>query len=154
MQTFKYFNQEGNTYIKKTQVALYSITSLFLLAIVGFVLYKNPNPGAKWVAIMFGLLGLVLLLRCTAKLTFNTTTRIISIQPSILSKPREFRFEDFQNFLISKQTMLITLNATASMIMEKDGKTRTLLLHQALIYTKPLQKVTDEAALIMGITQS
>jgi isoprenylcysteine carboxyl methyltransferase (ICMT) family protein YpbQ len=153
MQTFKYFNQEGNTYIKKTQVTLYIIISLFLFIVVGFVLYKNPNPGAKWTAILFGLLGVVLLFRCTAKLTFNTTTRIITVQPSILSKPREFRFEDFQNFLISKQTMLITLNATASMIMDKNGKDRTLLLHQAMIYTKPLQQVTDEAARIMGIPQ-
>lgn len=153
MQQFKYFNQEGNLYIKKTQTALYIVLAALLFLLMTFILYKNPNQGAKWSAIFIGLFGVVLALRATGKLTFNTATRTITAQAFIFSPAREFRFEDFQNFLISKQTLLITINATATMIMNKNGKEKVLMIHQALIYTKPLQQVTEEAAQIMGINQ-
>ncbi|MCW3466413.1 hypothetical protein [Chitinophaga nivalis] len=151
MQSFKYFTREGNVYIKKNQTVLYYGLAILLFALMAFVLLSKNNPGAKASSILLGLAGVVLLLRTTGKLRIDATTHTISMQPVFFMRPNEFRFEDFRNFVISRQTFIITMNATATMELEKHGKRKVIFLHQTMFVTKPLQQVTDELATIMGI---
>jgi hypothetical protein len=154
MESFKYFTQEGNVYIKTPQRKLYYAVAICLLVLaVVIYLYGNKTNGNKVGCAMFTIFGLILLLRASASTRFDVASRTITAQSFFFTAPNVFRFEDFQNFLITKQTLLITVNATAAMIMEKNGKQRNLLLHQTMFFTKPLQRVTDEAAQIMGIAE-
>ena len=155
MQSFKYFTQEGNVYIKTPQKGLYYAVAIFLLAIAVIAyLYGNKTNGNKVVCALFAILGLIILLRASAVTRFDVVARTITAQSFFFTSPNVFHFKDFQNFLITKQTLLITINATATMIIEKNGKQRNLLLHQTMFFTKPLQRVTDEAAQIMGIDRN
>lgn len=152
MEPFKYFTREGNVYIKKPQKGLYYSIALLLFVFAALaMIYGKDNNATKVIAALLGLFGLILLLRAGAVTKFDTLSRTIAAQNFLFRQPQEFRFEDFQNFLISKQTLGITINATATMIMDKNGKRRNLLLHQTMFITRPLQKVTEEAALIMGL---
>lgn len=153
MEQHQYFTREGNIYIKKNQTLLHSLLALFLLALMAVILINNPNPGANAVAVLFGLLGVVLGLRMTGKIRIDVDRRILSNQPMFFVSPTEYRFEDFQHFHISRQVFLVTLNATASMILLKNGKERALLVHQTIFVTKPLQRVTAEISHIMGIPE-
>jgi hypothetical protein len=153
MQQHQYFTREGNIYIKKNQTLLHSLLALFLVALMAVILFNNPNPGANAVAVLFGLLGVVLCLRMTGKIRIDVDRRILSNQPVFFVSPTEYRFEDFQHFHISRQVFLVTLNATASMILLKNGKERALLVHQTIFVTKPLQRVTAEISGIMGIPE-
>ncbi|SFE09464.1 hypothetical protein SAMN05518672_104453 [Chitinophaga sp. CF118] len=155
MEQFKYFTREGNVYIKTPQRALYCIVALFLLAVgVLTFVYSEKTNGNKVLSALAGIFGLILLLRASASTRFDVDSRTIIAQSFFFLPPRVFQFDDFHNFLISKQTFLITINATASLIVAPNGKQRNLLLHQTMFVTKPLQNVIDEAARIMGITNA
>ncbi|SEW25053.1 hypothetical protein SAMN05428988_3595 [Chitinophaga sp. YR573] len=155
MESYKYFTREGNVYIKIPQRTLYYIVALFLLAaaILAFVYFEKTN-GNKMLCAMLGIFGLILLLRAGASTRFDIDNRTIIAQSFFFTSPKVFHFDDFHNFLISKQTFLITINATASLIVAPNGKQRNLLLHQTMFVTRPLQNVIDEAAQIMGITNN
>jgi hypothetical protein len=155
MEPYKYFTREGNVYIKTPQRALYCTVALFLLAaaVLAFV-YGEKTNGNKMLCAMLGIFGLILLLRASASTRFDVDNRTITAQSFFFTSPRVFHFDDFHNFLISKQTFLITINATASLIVAPKGKERNLLLHQTMFVTKPLQNVIDEASRIMGITNN
>ncbi|WP_221887879.1 hypothetical protein [Chitinophaga polysaccharea] len=102
-------------------------------------------------SLFIGVLGIVILLRATARLRIDADARTISVQPAFFMPVTVFRFEDFQHFLVSKQTFIITVNATVAMIILKNGRERSVMLHQTLFLTKPLQKITAEMAAIMEI---
>lgn len=151
MKPLKYYTLEGDVYVKKTQTALYISLAVLLLGLMAIILYKNPNKGANIIAVMFGLLGVVLLLRCKGKFSIDPVNRTIINQPFFFAGPTVYGFDDFQNFLISRQTFIITLNATATMVMNKNGRNKNVQIHQTVFLTKPLQAVTEETADIMGI---
>lgn len=151
MQSLQYFTREGNVYTKKNQTAFFCLLALLLAGLVTFMLYNNPARGAKVGSLFIGVLGIVILLRATARLKIDADARTISVQPAFFMPVTVFRFEDFQHFLVSKQTFIITVNATVAMIILKNGRERSVILHQTLFLTKPLQKITAEMAAIMGI---
>lgn len=151
MQSLQYFTREGNVYTKKNQTAFFCLLALLLAALIVFILYNNPARGAKVGSIFIGVLGILILLRVTARLKIDADARTISVQPSFFMPVAVYRFEDFQHFLVSKQTFIITVNATVAMIMNKNGRERSVLLHQTVFLTKPLQKITTEIAAIMGM---
>lgn len=156
MQSFKYFTQEGNVYIKTPPKALYYTLALLILAIALLSFIYGESRNVKLLAGMIGLLGLILLLRTTATSKFDTVARTITAQSMFFLPARVFSFDDFDHFLVNKQSYLglLTINSTASIIIiNKNGKKRTLMLHQAMFVTKPLQKVIDEAAQIIGVEQ-
>lgn len=152
MGPFKYFTREENMYIKTPQRTLFYIVALFLLAtaVLTFI-YAEKTNGNKILSAIPGIFGLILLLRAGATTRFDTSNRTIIAQSFFFITPRVFHFDDFHGFLISKQRLLVTVNATASLIVAPKGKQRHLLLHQTLFVTKPLQTVIDETARIMGI---
>ncbi|WP_209857901.1 hypothetical protein [Chitinophaga sp. OAE865] len=115
------------------------------------MLYNNPARGAKVGSLFIGVLGIAVLLRATARLRIDADARTISVQPAFFMPVTVFRFEDFQHFLVSKQTLFFTVNATVALIIHKNGRERSVMLHQTMFLTKPLQKITAETAAIMGI---
>lgn len=154
MQTFKYFTREENIYTKTPQKTVYRITGILLLALaIGILLFSIPTKGSKILCGILAFFGIIILLRATATTRFDTEARTITVQSFFFLPPRVFFFEDFQHFLVNKQTYmgLFTANATATIVMKKNGKKRVLLLHQTMFVTKPLQRVVDETAHIMGI---
>jgi hypothetical protein len=155
MEPYKYFTREGNVYIKTPQRTLYYIVALFLLAtvVLAFIYGGNTN-GNKVLCAMLGIFGLILLLRASASTRFDVDNRTITAQSFFFTAPTVFHFDDFHNFLISKQTFLITINATATLIVVSKGKQRNVLLHQTMFVTRPLQNVIDETARIMGLENS
>ncbi|WP_143313676.1 hypothetical protein [Chitinophaga ginsengisegetis] len=104
-------------------------------------------------SLLIGVFAVIIALRVTGKLKIDVNARTISVQPVFFISPTEYRFEDFQNFLISKQSFIVTVNATAAMIMDKNGKRKSVMLHQTMFLTKPLQQVTMEIAGIMGLEE-
>ncbi|SEW44773.1 hypothetical protein [Chitinophaga arvensicola] len=153
MEPHQYFTREGNVYVKKNQILLYCLLALLLFGLMAFIFTKNLNAGAKGAAVLFGLLGVILILRMTGKFRIDVDRRVLSNQPVFFVSPTEYSFDDFQHFTISRQTFLITLNASATMVMLKKGKEKHLLVHQSIFLTKPLQRVTEEIAGIMGLPE-
>lgn len=151
MQPLQYFTQEGNVYTKKPQTAFFSLLALLLFALIAFILYKNPTRGGMVSSLLIGVFAIIIALRVTGKIKFDVNTRTISVQPIFFMSSRKYRFEDFQNFLISKQSLIVTVNATVVMIMDKNGRRKSEMLHQTMFLTKPLQQVTAEIAGIMGL---
>lgn len=150
MEPFKYFIQDGNTYVKIPQRALYYTFAILLLggAVLAFT-YGQHTRGSMWLMALLGILGVLLLMRAGATTTFDVQNRTITAQSFFFTKPKEFHFDDFDCFLISKQRFLITLNATATLILAPKGKRLNLLLHQTMFVTRPLQNVVDETARIL-----
>ncbi|SDK55938.1 hypothetical protein SAMN04487898_109130 [Pedobacter sp. ok626] len=155
MKSFKYFTKEGDVYVKIPQRTLYYAFAFFLLACAALAfLYGENTKGSKWLMALMGILGVILLLRAGATTTFDVQNRTIVAQSFFFIKPKVFHFDDFDSFLISKQTFLITLNATATLILAPKGKRLNLLLHQTMFVTRPLQTVIDETAQIMEIANA
>ncbi|ASZ09663.1 hypothetical protein KTO58_27680 [Chitinophaga pendula] len=152
MQSLKYFTQEGNVYTKKPQTVFIITLALFLFLIVALILIKGaPTTSNKVIAGFVAFLGVILFLRTSGKLRISTGDRTLRYQPFFFSGEQVFSFDDFENFLISKQSFLITMNATASIILYKNGKKKMIMLHQSVFVTKPLQVVIEETSKIMGI---
>ncbi|NSL86299.1 hypothetical protein ECE50_005640 [Chitinophaga sp. Mgbs1] len=152
MQTLQHYTQTGSVYTKKNQTVFMAVVGILLLVIVALILiYGSKKPATYWMAGLVAVFGIIILLRITGKFTLDTQARTITNQPVFFLPPQVYSFDDFQNFLVSKQTMLITLNATASMILDKKGRQRQVLLHQTVFTTRVLQRVTDETAEIMGL---
>ncbi|SKD08914.1 hypothetical protein SAMN05660461_4791 [Chitinophaga ginsengisegetis] len=153
MQPLQYFTREGNVYTKKSQTAFFCLLALLLFGLIVFILYNNPTRGGIVSSLLIGVFAVIIALRVTGKLKIDVNARTISVQPVFFISPTEYRFEDFQNFLISKQSFIVTVNATAAMIMDKNGKRKSVMLHQTMFLTKPLQQVTMEIAGIMGLEE-
>lgn len=152
MQSLKYFEQEGNTYHMKVQKRMYYFLSLLAFAGTVAALIYGSSRGAYVFAGSLLILGVIGIARSTAKMRFNTSARSIAIKTFFFSREREYSFDDFDHFLISKMTNIgITLNVSATMIFNKNGKEKRILVRQSFFVTKPLQNFTDELSDIMGL---
>lgn len=154
MQTFKHFEQQGNTYTLKVQKGLfYTIAFFSLAAIIAILIYSTSKATPLYVA-FFVFVGLLAILRITAVLTFDNHNRQIARKRFFFSSPAIYNFDDFDHFLISKQkSYFITVSIQAIMVMRKGNKTRHILLAQTLFTAKPLQRLSDEISTIMGLPQ-
>jgi len=112
MQPLQYFTREGNVYTKKSQTAFFCLLALLLSGLIVFILYNNPTRGGIVSSLLIGVFAVIIALRVTGKLKIDVNARTISVQPVFFISPTEYRFEDFQNFLISKQSFIVTVNAT------------------------------------------
>jgi hypothetical protein len=108
MQPFQYFTREGNVYTKKSQTALYSLLAFLLFGLIAFILYKKPTRGGKVSSLLISAFAIIIALRATGKLKIDVNARTISSQTIFFLSPTEYLFEEFQNFLISKQTFIVT----------------------------------------------
>lgn len=155
MQTFKYFEQEGNTYNLKVQKGLlYTLAFGCVAAIVAILIYSTSKATFFYVA-LFAFIGLMCLLRTTGAITFNSQNREIERKRFFFSAPAYYSFDDFDHFLIAKQkSYFITVSVQAIMVMRKEDKTRHIILAQTLFTAKPLQKLSEEISMIMGLPQN
>ncbi|MBO9673146.1 MAG: hypothetical protein J7577_06865 [Sphingobacteriaceae bacterium] len=155
MQTFKYFEQEGNTYKLKVQKGLfYTITLGCIAAIIAILIYSTSKATFLYVA-FFAFVGVLGILRTTGVITFDNQSREIQRKRFFFSAPANYSFDDFDHFLISKQkSYFITVSIQAIMVMRKGNKTRHILLAQTLFTAKPLQKLSEEISTIMGLPQN
>ncbi|SDG43589.1 hypothetical protein SAMN05421827_106213 [Pedobacter terrae] len=154
MQTFKYFEQEGDTYNLKVQKGLlYTLAVGCVAAIIAILMYSTSKATFFYVA-LFAFIGLMCILRTTGALTFNSQNREIQRKRFFFSAPAYYSFDDFDHFLIAKQkSYFVTVMVQAVMVMRKDNKTRHILLAQTLFSTKPLQRLSEEISMIMGLPQ-
>ncbi|QNN42863.1 hypothetical protein [Pedobacter roseus] len=154
MQTFKYFEQEGNTYKLKVQKGLfYTITFGCVAAIIAILFYSTSRATFLYVT-FFALIGLLGILRTTGVIAFDQHNREIQRKRFFFSTPVSYSFDDFDHFLISKQkSYFITVSIQAIMVMRKGNKTRHILLAQTLFTAKPLQKLSEEISTVMGLPQ-
>ncbi|MDN5286886.1 MAG: hypothetical protein JWR38_3160 [Mucilaginibacter sp.] len=154
MQSLKYFEQEGNTYHVKIQKGMFYFLSLLSFAGMAATLIYGSSKGAYFFAVSLGILGTIGILRATAKMSFNTSARSMTVKTFFFTPEKEYSFDEFDHFLISKMTNIgITLNVSATMIFNKNGKTKRILVRQGFFVTKPLQNFTDELSDIMGLPQ-
>lgn len=153
MKSFKYFTREGDVYIKTPQRVLYYTVAVLLIAVAIWSILYVEGPKGRVTFGLFGLLGLIIFLRGTASSRFNIKDRTITAYSFFFMPPKVFSFDDFDHFLVNKQSYMgfVIINATATIIMKRDGKQRVLLLHQSMFVTRPLQRVIDEVSQIMGI---
>lgn len=154
MQTFKYFEQDGGTYSLKIQKGL--LIGIVLLCLAGLMatLIYGTTKGAYVGAFFLGILAVIGILRTTGRIAFNTTSREITIQSFFFSSERTYSFDDFDHFLVVKNTSLfIPLNISAIMILYPNGKEKRILLRQSFFVAKPLQRLSDELADIMGLAK-
>ncbi|WP_412467609.1 hypothetical protein [Pedobacter sp. KLB.chiD] len=154
MESFKYLEQEGNTYYLKAQKGLlYSLTFGCVASIVAILIYSTSKATFLYVAIL-AIVGLLCILRTTGIIIFDSLNREIQRKRFFFSKPVNYSFDDFDHFLIAKQkSYFITILVQALMVMRKDNKTRHILLAQTLFTAKPLQRLSDEISTIMGLPQ-
>ncbi|MEH3113949.1 hypothetical protein [Pedobacter terrae] len=155
MQTLKYFKQEGNTYNLKVQKGLlYTLAFFCVAAIVAILMYSTSKATFFYVA-LFAFIGLMCILRTTGAVSFNDQNREIQRKRFFFSAPAYYSFDDFDHFLIAKQkSYFITVSVQAIMVMRKDNKTRHIILAQTLFTAKPLQKLSEEISMIMGLPQN
>ena len=154
MQSFKYFEQDGNTYHVKIEKGMFYFLSLLTFGGMVAALIYGSSKGAYFFAACLGILGTIGILRTTAKISFNTAARSMTFKTFFFTPEKEYSFDDFDHFLISKMTNIgITLGVSATMIFNKNGKEKRLLVRQGFFVTKPLQNFTDELSDIMGLVQ-
>nr|WP_067063697.1 hypothetical protein [Mucilaginibacter sp. L294] len=152
MQSFKYFEQEGNTYHIKVQKGMFYFLSLLAFAVMAATLIYGNSKGAYFFAVCLGILGTIGILRTTAKMSFNASARSMTIKTFFFTPEKQYSFDDFDHFLISKMTNIgIAFNVSATMILYKNGKEKRVLVRQSFFATKPLQNFTDELSDIMGL---
>lgn len=152
MQTFRYFEQDAGTYNLKIQKGLLFGIALLCLAGLTATLVYGTTKGAYVGAFFLGIFVVIGILRTTGRISFNTATRQITTQSFFFSAERTYSFDDFDHFLVVKNTSLfIPLNISAMMILYPNGKEKRILLRQSFFVAKPLQRLTDELADIMAL---
>jgi hypothetical protein len=152
MQPLKYFEREGNTYQVKIQKGMFYFLSFLSFAGMAATLIYGSTRGAYFFAVCLGILGTIGILRTTAKINFDTLARKMTYKKFFFTPEKEYSFDEFDHFLISKMTNIgITLNVSATMIFYKNDKEKRILVRQGFFVTKPLQNFTDELSDIMGL---
>jgi hypothetical protein len=152
MQSFKYFEQDGNTYHVKIQKVMFYFLSLLTFAGMAATLIYGSSKGAYFFAVCLAILGTIGILRTTAKISFNTSARNMAVKTFFFSSEKQYSFDEFDHFLISKMTNIgITFGVSATMIFYKNDKEKRILVRQGFFVTKPIQNFTDELSDIMGL---
>lgn len=155
MQTFNYFDPDGGTYHMKIQKGFYYGLSIVALVCLIATLVYGTGKVAYIGAVFLALTVVMGILRSTGKISFDTVTRQITIQTFFFSSEKIYTFDDFDHFLVIKNTSLfIPLNASAILILNQDGKERRVLLRQSFFVAKPLQRLCDELSVILGLPLS
>jgi len=155
MENYKYFEQDGDKYLLKAQfVFIGFLGGLFLIGglILAFTIGATDNAN-KWVGYIMAVLGAMVLLRLTAKTTIDMESRQVLLKKNLFASEVAYSLDYFDTFLVAKTISLfgITMNATASMVLNIDGKEKLLMLNQSVFSTVPLNNMINEALHIMKI---
>lgn len=106
-----------------------------------------------WIGIGMAVLGVMSLLRLTAKTTIDMQSNQILMKRSFLSSEVAYSLDNFETFLVSRTVSLfgLTMNGAGSMVMNINGKEKILLLNHSIFTIKPLNDMVNEALHIMKI---
>jgi len=155
MENYKYFEQDGNKYHLKAQfVFIAFIGGLFLIGglVLAFTIGATDKAN-RWIGYVMALLGAMALLRLTSKTAIDMESRQILLKKNLFSAEVAYSLDNFETFLVAKTVSIfgITMNATASMILNINGEEKLLMLNQSIFSTAPLNSMINEAMHIMKI---
>jgi hypothetical protein len=156
MPHYTYFTQEGAKFHLKTKSSTTTLRFGICVAIAAALYFLIP-PEKKigpWAAAFFLVFALINLLKSTKKLTIDTRTRTITHKNNALSGEVAYHFEDFLRFYVltsSYAFKFITMDSTAFLVFDKDGRERQVPVVVGLFSTRPAQTAVNEVSEIMGI---
>ncbi|MBB5643817.1 hypothetical protein [Pedobacter cryoconitis] len=155
MENYKYFEQEGDKYHLKAQFAFIAfIGGLCIIAGLATAFTIGTTDKAnRWIGYGIALLGAMALLRLTSKTAIDMGSRQILLKKNLFSAEVAYSLDNFETFLVAKTVSIfgITMNATASMILNINGEEKLLMLNQSVFSTAPLNNMINEAMHIMKI---
>jgi hypothetical protein len=154
MQTFKFFEQEGNIYHFKVQKGFfYTMAVMAFVTMIATLVYGTTKGSYAGAAILVFVVVMAIL-RSTASMQFDTQDRTIQRKSFYFSSPVTYSFNDFDHFLVSKlKSAFITVGISGILVMERNGKLKNILLYQCFFTSRPLQRLSDELYDIMGLPQ-
>ncbi|KIO75136.1 hypothetical protein TH53_22210 [Pedobacter lusitanus] len=155
MNNYKYFEQDGEKYHLKAQfVFLAFLGGIFLIGglVLAFTIGATDKAN-RWVGYIMAVLGALVFLRVTAKTTIDMQSRQVLVKRNFLSAEVAYSLDNFETFLVARTVSLfgITMNGTASMILNIGGKEKNLMLNQSVFTVAPLNHMVNEALQIMKI---
>jgi hypothetical protein len=157
MNDYKYFEQDGEKYHLKAQfVFIAFIGGIFLIGGLLLALTKGSSDKAvMWIGYAMALLGAMALLRLTAKTTIDMETRQILVKKNLISSEVAYSLDNFETFLVARTVSLfgLTMNGTAVMVLNINGKEKNLMLNQSIFTIAPLNHMVNEAMHIMKIEE-
>jgi hypothetical protein len=155
MDNYKYFEQDGDKYHLKAQFVFITILGgIFFIGGLLLALTKGSADNAvMWVGYGMALLGAMNLLRLTSKATIDMQTRQILIKRHLLTSEVAYSLDNFETFLVASTVSIfgITMNGTASIILDINGKEKNIMLNQSIFTVAPLNHMVNEALQIMKI---
>jgi hypothetical protein len=157
MNNYKYFEQEGNKYHLKTQfIFIGFVGGICLIAGLALIFTKGMTDKANlWIGIGIAVLGLMSLIRLTAKTTIDMQSNQILMKKNFFSSEVAYSLDNFETFLVSRTVSLfgLTMNGAGSMVLNVNGKEKILLLNHSVFTVKPLNDMVNEALHIMKIEE-
>lgn len=156
MTQYKYFIQEGSKFHLKSKFSTALLRSAICLGIAAALYFFLP-PERKIGAVgagFFAVFAVINLLKSTKKLTIDTAAKTIIHQNSALNPAVTYRFDEFVQFYVLTSSYLfkaITLDSTAFLIFDQNGREKRVPVVVGLFSAKPAQKAVNEISHIMGI---
>ena len=156
MTQYSYFTQEGSKFHLKTKSSTAVLRTMMCLAIAAglYILIPPEKKIGVWAAGLFAVFALINLLKSTKKLTIDTGTRTITHKNNALSGEVIYHFDDFVRFYVltsSYAFKFITMDSTAFLVFDQNGKERQVPIVVGLFSARPAQNAVNEVSDIMGI---
>ncbi|QNK64585.1 hypothetical protein H7F33_08935 [Pedobacter sp. PAMC26386] len=155
MNNYKYFDQDGEKYHLKAQfVFITFIGGIFLLGGLALALTKGSTDKATmWIGVFMAVLGAMALLRITAKTVIDMQSRQVIVKKNMFSSEVAYSLDNFETFLVASTVSVfgITMNGTALMVLNIDGKEKNLMMNQSIFSVAPLNNMVIEALQIMKL---
>ena len=156
MNPYKDYRQEGNVYTLRLFSAAYMafiVIGLFLLYAAFFMIDSSNGAGRNF-AIFGGLFFIILsLLRMGGKFIIDKNHKKFIFKRSAIGKEIEYPIEGFSRFYVTKFSYFgfLTTNVVGEIYFWQNGKEKAFQLKQTFLSAKPVQRVIDETADILGI---
>ena len=156
MNSYKNYIQEGSVYKLKLFSMTYAFLIIFglLLFYCAFFVIDQDNLMGRNFSIFGGLFCIVaVILRMNGKFIIDKNQRKVTLKSTALAKGREFSFEDFSRFFVTKTSYLgfVTTNVSGEIYFMEHGKEKGYMMKQTFFVTRPVQRVIDETVEIMGV---
>ncbi|WP_120516497.1 hypothetical protein [Chitinophaga barathri] len=156
MTEYTYFIPEGGKFHLKTKWSTAAIRAVFCLAIAAgiYAIVPPEKEIGAWGAGFFVVFALVNLLKATKKLTIDPAARTVIHKNNALSPEVTYHFDDFVRFYVltgSYVFKFITLDSTAFLVFDQDGREKQVPVVVGLFSTRPAQNAVNEVSGIMGI---
>lgn len=156
MTQYNYFIQEGSKFHLKSKTSTAVIRGVICLAVAAilYVLIPSEKKIGAWGAGLFVVFALINMLRSTKKLTIDTDAKTIIHKNNALSGEVTYRFDEFVRFYVLTSSYLfkfITMDSTAFLVFDQNGREKQVPVVVGLFSTRPAQKAVNEVGDIMGI---